>query len=701
MDKQDLLLEIGVEEIPARFLPPAIKQLEELMPKALTEAGLPYDKLAVYATPRRLAIIVEGLAAMQPDSQTEQKGPAKAAAYDADGNPTKALLGFCKGQQVEVADLVIKEINGNPYLFAHKKISGQSAALVLPKILSDIISKIYFPKPMRWGYEEMRFARPIHWLIALLGEQVLPLEIATVKAANISRGHRDLGSAQITIKNPAAYIKALEDNFVIVDQHKRRQIIANQIDALAASLGGKAGDDPELLTEVVFLVEYPTALAGTFDQKYLDLPQELIITPMREHQRYFPVHKEDGSLINKFITVRNGNDQHLATVAAGNENVLKARLADAEFFWNEDLKAKMSDWQERLSEIVFHEKIGTMNRKSQRIATLAAYIGQSLGYSEQELAQTAKAAALVKADLLSHVVYEFPELQGIMGEYYALAAKEDKIIAQAIREHYLPRFADDDLPQTKAGIALSLADRIDSLMGFLAVGILPSGSQDPYALRRAASGSLQIIAAHHLKLDIAKTTTKAYQLLAADLKEAADLDATVQTALNFYKQRLANFLSEADYDYDIIQALQEQISPVLYDSILKAQALADYRRRKGFGHLLAGFTRAANLLRSAEQKGELPAALKLDSQLFAVDAERILGEHLAKIEPTFAQAVKNSDYAQMLDILSDLAADIDKFFEDVMVMDKDMALRHNRLALLQNIVNLSSYLADLSKLVEK
>ena len=703
MDKHDLLLEIGVEEIPARFLPPAVKQLNALAAEALALAGLPYDKLQVYATPRRLALLAKGLAARQADSVTEVKGPSVAAAYDAEGRASRALQGFCKGQGVSEAQLQQKEVGGNQYVFAIKQVTGQSAAAILPQLLTDIIHKIYFPKPMRWGYEEMRFARPIHWLIALLGVDVLPLNLAGICADRFSRGHRTLGAQRIEISEPSRYLQLLRENYVICDQQERRGMVWQQIQAVAGSLNGQVKEDEELLEEVVFLLEYPTALAGSFEEKYLSLPAELIITPMREHQRYFPVYNKDGGLKNKFITVRNGDSRFLEIVAAGNEKVIRPRLADAAFFWQEDLRQPLEHLAGRLREIVFHEKLGDMGQKTQRIIELAAYIGGLLGYTEQEQRQTERAAYLAKADLLSHAVYEFPELQGIMGKYYAQAAGEDEAVALAIREHYLPRFAGDELPISRPGIALALADRIDTLAGFFAAGLIPSGSQDPYALRRAAAGCVQIMAFHGLFLPGRELVQKALDLLKPHMTVAADVDRLekIGQLLAFLRQRIASALSEEGLPYDVIQAMENQRGGNIVETMLKARALHEYRGLPGFELLLTGFTRAANLLRSAAQKGDIPQDTALSDpreELLQDIAEKHLYEHIKAIRGLVDDDLRARHYKKALEHLTGLSGYIDGFFEAVMVMDQDKAIRVNRLSLLKQIVALAEELGDLSKI---
>ncbi len=411
---KDLLFEIGIEEIPARFMEPALKQLRELAADGLQQAGLEYADMQVYGTPRRIALLVKDLAEMQPDSQQESKGPALKAAFDAAGQPTKALLGFCRGQGIEPDTVLQKEIKGVQYVYAVKHIQGRPTAELLPAMLEEIVHKLYFPKPMRWGNNEMRFARPIRWLVLLFGQEVLPLEIAGVKAGRVTRGHRFLGNGQAEIKEPAAYLLTLQNEYVVADQKVRREKIWAQIQAVAKVAGGQVKPDEDLLSELVYILEYPTALLGSFDAKYLEIPEELVVTPMREHQRYFPVYDAAGQkLLPHFITVRNGNSEHLDIVQAGNEKVLAARLADAEFFWHEDCSHPLADNLPRLAHIVFHEKLGTLDAKVQRIKTLAGHIATKLVFSNDDRRDTERAAELLKCDLVSNAFTNLPNCRGL------------------------------------------------------------------------------------------------------------------------------------------------------------------------------------------------------------------------------------------------------------------------------------------------
>ncbi len=692
---KDLLFEIGIEEIPARFMEPALNQLRELAADGLQQAGLEYADMQVYGTPRRIALLVKDLAEMQPDSQQESKGPALKAAFDAAGQPTKALLGFCRGQGIEPDTVLQKEIKGVQYVYAVKHIQGRPTAELLPAMLEEIVHKLYFPKPMRWGNNEMRFARPIRWLVLLFGQEVLPLEIAGVKAGRVTRGHRFLGNGQAEIKEPAAYLLTLQNEYVVADQKVRREKIWAQIQAVAKVAGGQVKPDEDLLSELVYILEYPTALLGSFDAKYLEIPEELVVTPMREHQRYFPVYDASGQkLLPHFITVRNGNSEHLDIVQAGNEKVLAARLADAEFFWHEDCSHPLADNLPRLAHIVFHEKLGTLDAKVQRIKTLAGHIATKLVFSNDDRRDTERAAELLKCDLVSNAVYEFTELQGIMGEYYAQHDGETPQVAAAIREHYLPRFAGDALPQTKAGIALALADRLDSLVGFFAQGMIPTGSQDPYALRRAAIGVMQILLQNKLGLNLLWLCQKAYALYEGITLER-DEPATLEALASFFEQRLENILAEEGVAYDVVNAVSGlPLFCPLYN-YQKAHALADFRGDGEFAQLMADYGRAANLLKNAQ-----PAA-EVQEQLLEEQAERELFAALSAASSKVKSALALRDYLAALRVLASVRPQLDAFFEAVMVMAESEALRGNRLALLQKLVAMTAELGDLSALVSK
>ncbi len=689
-----VLFEIGVEEVPARFMSGSLARLKEGMAASLKEARLEYESIRALGTPRRLAVLVDGLSECQADLSEEVKGPAKKAAYDQDGNPTRALLGFAKGQGVEVAELTVKTLGNGEYIFAKKEKQGRAAAEILPEILPALVDHLTFPKPMRWGDNEMRFVRPIRWLVALLDGEVIPIRIVNSKSSNVSRGHRFYGEREIVIPEPGDYIEKLRENYVIVDPEERRRMIWDQIQALAEANDAIVEEDEELLEEVVYLLEYPTVLMGSFEEKYLALPKEAVITPMREHQHYFPVLNQDGSLRPNFITVRNGLARNIDIVTAGNEKVLRARLADAEFFYQEDLKADLDANVKKLDAIIFHISLGSLGDKVARIQKLAAYLGNALGFDAEKQGALQRGAQLAKADLVSNMVYEFPELQGIMGEYYAKAAGIDPVIAQSIREHYLPRFAGDELPQTEAGRLISIADKMDSVTGFFAMGIEPTGSQDPYALRRQAMGIVQIILDAGLEVDLGALIDYAYGEIAAHYAVKADLVTTKGHILAFIRQRVENVFAEMGFRYDIVNAAFHEGEASLSNICRireKAQALADFRGNPEFAALMAGFTRVYNL----GKKG----APGYDAALLAEPAEQALVTAFETKREAIDAALAKDDFKAAFSAIAALRAPIDGFLTDIMVMTEDEALRNSRLGLLAAIAGKILDAADFTRIV--
>ncbi|HOV79721.1 MAG TPA: glycine--tRNA ligase subunit beta, partial [Bacillota bacterium] len=508
---KDYLLEIGVEEMPARFMEPALLELKETASVILKEQRLPFKNVETYGTPRRLTLYVEGLAGSQEPLEVEVKGPAAKVAFKPDGTPTRAAEGFARSQGVAVDDLIRKALGHVEYVFAVKREAGRPAREVLSEVAPAFINGLHFPKPMRWGDLEVRFARPIRWIVSLFGDEVVEFEFAGLKAGRTTCGHRFLSKEPVVLACPEEYFKKMRSNYVLVDPEERRRCIWQQVRELAAAAGGMVEEDGDLLDEINNLVEYPTALVGEFSRDYLKLPREVLVTPMREHQRYFPVVGPDGNLLPKFIAVKNGTADHLDTVRAGNEKVLRARLADADFFFREDLKTPLAEKVPALKKIVFQESLGTVYDKVLRLSTLADYLASEAGASEQDRRVALRAAHLAKADLVTNMVYEFPELQGVMGREYAERSGEPREVALAVFEHYLPRFAGDRLPRTMPGKILSMADKIDNIVGCFAIGIQPSGSQDPYALRRQALGISHIVLDGKFAVRLPELVEKAYR----------------------------------------------------------------------------------------------------------------------------------------------------------------------------------------------
>ncbi|REK64670.1 MAG: glycine--tRNA ligase subunit beta [Brevibacillus sp.] len=688
MSKRDLLLEIGTEEMPARFVAGAAAQLKEKVEKWLAAERLPYDAVFSYETPRRFAVLVSGVAEKQPDRNDEAKGPARKIAMDESGNWTKAAQGFARSNGVDVDQLYFKDVNGVEYVFARKSEAGKATKELLPA-LADVIAGMTFPKNMRWGAYELKYVRPIRWLVALFGEDVIEMEIAGVKSGRVTRGHRFLGSQDVALTHPGEYAAKLSEQHVIVDPDERRRSILEQIHRLERENGWRVPMDEGLLDEVVHLVEYPTALYGTFDEAFLSIPREVLVTSMREHQRYFPVEDGAGNLLNHFITVRNGDSRALDNVAKGNEKVLRARLSDARFFYEEDQKLSIDSCLKRLETIVFHEELGTIGDKVRRIRDLAGRIAGQLELGNAEAARVDRIAEIAKFDLVTNMVGEFPELQGIMGEDYARKAGESDEVARGVFEHYLPRFAGDQLPQSAEGAAVSIADKLDTIVGCFSIGIVPTGSQDPYGLRRMAAGIVAILLDRGWNMPLDRLWDAALDIYAAQGVTKRDRDEVKKDLADFFALRLKNALQEDQIRYDVIDAVLSADIALVPDVLAKAKALMAAVQSDDFKLTLEQFNRAGNLAQKAEGDA-------IDEAVFTEDAERTLYKAYLSVRE---QVTGLDDQAQVLATLSQLREPIQSFFDAVMVMADDQAVRRNRLALLLNISRLIGAYADFSKLV--
>ncbi|AFS69945.1 glycine--tRNA ligase subunit beta [Exiguobacterium antarcticum] len=663
----ELLLEIGLEEMPARFVLQSETQLKDRITTFLKEARITFETIESFSTPRRLAVLVTGMSERQTDLEETLKGPAKRIAQDEEGNWTKAAQGFARGKGLTTEDLFLKEEKGVEYIFATRKEVGQETATLMPG-LKQIVEAMSFPKNMRWSTQSLRYMRPIRWMIALLDEQVIPFEVATVETGRTSRGHRFLGQ-DITILRPNAYVEALAAEHVIVSYDKRRQMIEKQIQTLSEQEGFDVPIDPTLLEEVTNLVEYPTALFGAFDEAYLELPEEVLITTMKEHQRYFPV-KKDGTLLHYFVTVRNGNANHLENVARGNEKVIRARLADAQFFYEEDKKADIDAQAARLDKIVFHEKLGTTGEKVRRVREMALQLADRFG---AEQAKVERAGTIYKFDLVSQMVYEFTELQGMMGERYANMKGEDAEVAASIREHYLPRFAGDESPSTATGTVLAVLDKMDSVAGFFGVGMIPSGSADPYALRRQAQGIVQILSDRQIDLTLSELIDF---VVAAQLKAGlyqADAEQVKAAMEDFFNQRLKFRLSEKGHRHDVIEAaLEPQLTVEANEK--RAAMLEQATQRPTFKKTVEQLSRVLNISKKAE------AVVTVDPILFENDAERALHEQIEQLIPEIEAAVEVSDYERAIQVLEASVPTITAYFDGTMIMADDEAVRTNRLS---------------------
>ncbi|WP_027365429.1 glycine--tRNA ligase subunit beta [Desulfotruncus alcoholivorax] len=689
---RDFLLEIGVEELPARFIAPSLEQMRELAGKALRDSRIAYKEIKTYGTPRRIAILITGVAESQEPLIQEVKGPAVKVAFNAAGEPTRAARGFAKSQGVQVEDLVRKSVGPVEYVFAIKKEEGGETYAVLTAIALNLIEGLHFPKPMRWGDLEIRFARPIRWLLCLYGKDVVKFEFAGLQSDRYTMGHRFLSHGKVALADAGSYSRVLEEVFVIAGINERKEKIRSQIEQVATEKGGRPETNEDLLDEVTNLVEYPTALCGSFDERYLEMPEEVLVTPMREHQRYFPVRGSDNRLLPLFVAVSNGGTSNVDIVRAGNEKVLRARLSDAAFFWQEDLKAPLEDKVDGLKKVIFQESLGTIYEKVQRITSLADYICGRLGATPQERSDLIRAARLAKADLLTNMVYEFPELQGIMGREYARRFNEPEGVALAIYEHYLPRFAGDDLPETLPGKVLSIADKMDTLAGCFGIGIQPTGSQDPYALRRQALGVCNIILDAGLTLSLTEMIEHAYKSYLDRVKMKLGVDRVTTELGEFFRQRLRVLFIERGLPYDTVDAVLAPGYDDFYDTWLRGRALHQFRSEPAFDALLTAFTRAFNLSKNTESD-------RVDPVLFETEVEKDLYAAFNKVSKAAGDSLKARDYSMAFSLIAGLQKPVDRFFEDVMVMVEDRRVRDNRLALLKNIADFIGKVADLSKLV--
>ncbi|NLW90523.1 MAG: glycine--tRNA ligase subunit beta [Syntrophomonadaceae bacterium] len=687
--KRDLILEIGVEELPSAYMTRALADLQTLAEKKLTEARLGYDRLQILGTPRRLTIIAEGMTEMQGDANIENRGPKKTSAFDVDGKPSKAGLGFARGQGLEFDQLEIREQGGIEYLFAVKREAGRPAAEVLPEVLPDIINSLVFPKSMRWGAYTTRFARPIRWLLALFGQDIVRFAIENIESSNLTYGHRFLSSGSLEVGGLAEYKQKLRDNFVILDQEERQAMVWQQVQDVAARAGGHAMQNEDLLEEVTYLVEYPTAFFGSFSSSYLEVPPEVLTTSMIEHQRYFPVYSDSGDLLPGFIGVKNGRDYSMDLVIAGNERVIKARLEDALFFWREDGKKTLESMVPGFENVMFHERLGTLMDKVNRLGQISVNLGTVTGLSSSDKLQ--RAALLAKADLLSAMVYEFPELQGIMGRYYALQSGEDTEVAQAILEHYLPRFAGDSLPASAAGIVLCLSEKLHNLVGCFAIGIKPTGSQDPYALRRQALGLVNIILENKLHIDLRKILLETYACFSG-VKLKFDADTTASELMEFILQRMRGILQERGISYDVIDAVFAVPSSDLTEVADRITCVDEFKNAAYRDDFMVVYNRANNLSRKWEND-------EVDQSVLVDESEKNLYATMHHLAPRVRDMIARRDYEGALRALAGLRSSVDDFFEAVMIMVDDERLKASRLGLLKSIANYCQLVADFSKLV--
>jgi glycyl-tRNA synthetase beta chain len=686
MSKRDFLLEIGLEEMPARFITDTINQLEQKITDWLKGHKIAFEVISNYSTPRRLALLIEGISEAQEDIHEEAKGPAKKIALDDKGEWSKAAIGFTRGQGASVEDIYFKEINGIEYVHVKKFIKGKETKVLLPE-LKQVITDLYFPKNMRWADNDLKYVRPIKWLVALFGSEIIPFSITNVKTDRYSFGHRFLGE-KISFDEASDYVQTLLSQFVIVNASERKNAIISQIENLMEENDWNIPMDENLLEEVNNLVEYPTVLFGKFEESFLDLPEQVLITSMKEHQRYFPVKSKDGKLLPFFVTVRNGDHMHLETVAKGNEKVLRARLSDASFFYNEDQKLKIEDCLKKLTTVVYHEEIGTLSKKNARVQEFANQIVGLVNVTEEEQTAVNRAAEICKFDLVTNMVYEFPELQGQMGEKYALQKGEGELVASAINEHYMPRNSEDQTPPSNVGAILAIADKLDTISSFFAIGNIPSGSQDPYALRRQASGIIQILLAKKWTVSFEEILTISLKLVEQAGIQKKEIAEIQEELITFFKLRIKHLLQEKGIRYDIIEAVLGGGIGVISTLVKKAVLLEQSKDNSDFKENMEALSRVLNISSKADR------VIEINAQLFENEYEKTLFEQVKLLETSLNSTLTEENYYELL---ISLKPAINAYFDHTMVMVENEELKTNRLSLL---ASLAEYIVNFAKVNE-
>ena len=684
-----LLFEIGTEELPANYIGQMLVDIKNIAKNKLNGNRLGFKKISTYGTPRRIALIIEGIEEKQADLDEVVKGPSKQMFYNEEGELSKAAIGFLRKNEVDKSCVYIDKVGDVDYIFVKKHANGQNTKEILKKILPNIITSIKTPKTMKWKEYDLRFARPIRWLVALFGEEAIEISIEGVTASKETRGHRTLSDKKIFINNAEEYIETMRKNYVLVDPDERKSIILNQIYELALSKGGNVVIDEELLTEVTFLVEYPTALIGNFEEEFLSLPKEAIITPMKEHQRYFPVENE-GELLPYFIAVRNGGTEHLDIVKIGNQKVLRARLKDAQFFYLEDLKETLEGRVCKLTSIVYQEKLGTIYDKTIRVKELASYIAKNINLSEEMILKLKRAAYLCKADMMTNLVNEFNELQGVMGKYYALHDGEDKEVAEALRTYYLPRFSGDSLPTDIIGQILSISDKLDSIVGTFGIGATLYASNDPYVLRRQALGIIAIILDKNLGIDLEEVVDYSISLL----QNKIEVDETTlrTTVISFIKQRLKVNLLEKNFRHDIIDSVLENGGSNLLDVVNRIKIISKLAKdRNDFIGLVNLANRVLNII------NDIPTT-EVNEQLFENESEYSLYRNIGSIDEKFYKSLEIGLYEDAITLLYTLINPVNEFLDNVMIYVEDEGIRENRLAMLWRVAERLERICDFRKI---
>lgn len=683
------LLEIGVEEIPSDYIESTKKQLKEKFQKLIDDNKLTVDEIRVESTPRRFAIFLENVNSNQTDVTICVKGPSAEIAYDEDGNPNKPLLGFLKGQGAELSDVVIKDFNGSDYVYIEKKEESKSIVQVLKENVYDLVKSINFKRSMRWGGKSIRWARPIRYFVSILDDKILDFDAEGITVSNVTRGHRTLGNDKIVINSIDEYEKLLKENFVILPYKDRRDIIIRGLNKINMEKGGEYMHDDDLLDEVINIVEYPTVLAGDIDTKYLELPKEVIITPMKDHQRYFPVLDENGNLLPYFLLVRNGDDNHGENVVSGNKKVLVARLEDAKFFYEIDTAKKLEDYVEELKSLTFFEGLGSVYQKTQRLVDLSGKYQQDLNLGEDIKEDLKRAAYLSKADLVTKMVIEFTELQGTMGKIYAINSGENERVANAIEEQYMPRSAGGELPKTITGIVLSIADKIDSIVGLYAIEKYVTGSQDPFALRRSALGLINIILQNNIDVDLKVLINDALIAYTEENELPFDYDLTMEKTLEFIKDRLKNMLIDDGFRYDIVNSVISGDDTNILRIYQKVQAVSELLEEDE--DCLSYFNRINNLA-----KEDISSDISKD--LFENDLEKSFYDEIRSLGDRAFQS--SEDYKNELKSVAQTSKVGNEYLDNTMINVEDEAVKNNRISMLNALSKRIKKVFDVSQIVK-
>jgi len=690
-----VILEIGTEEIPAQYMENTLKDLNRLVQKHLEDARINYKEIKVYGTPRRLILFIFHINEKQEDIFQKIKGPAHSIAYNKDSLPQKPALMFAQSQEVNVEDLIVEDTEKGQYVFALKSKIGQPTVDILSQIFPKIIKSMQFPKSMRWEEKSLRFIRPIRWILALYGKEIIRFNLDGLNSENITYGHRLLAPKKIKISSTQEYFKKIEKNYVIIDPQIRENIIRTDIKRIIKEIHGEEIINEKLLKELVYLVEYPNAILGEYDKKYLKLPKDVLTVVMEKHQKYFPVFKNKDELLPLFIVIINNSKEYASKIKEGNENVLRARLEDAKFFYQEDQKTPLEKKVDKLKNVIFQENLGSLFDKTKRLELLCGYIADVLQIEQKEKKDLLRSANLCKADLVTEMVKEFPELQGIMGKEYAVLSNERKEVAEAIFGHYLPRFSEDILPRTKNGMTLAISDKVDNIVGCFLSGLTPTGSQDPYGLRRQTRGKIAIILKHNLKISLKDIIQKSLSLYTVSVSSELKIDKNeiVSQILNFIKQRVKNIFLEDGISYDVIDAvLAADNNGDIVDIKHRIEAIEEFYNQPIFGKIITSSSRVSNLSKNSEKA-------EINKLLLREKAELNLYHNYEEIYPRIKKFICNKEYKKALKLLGDLCEPVDEFFDQVLVMDKDKDIRKNRVALIKKIGILFNQVADLSKIV--